>query len=157
MKFIKKHLTAIIVTLICLILVILAAFAVYRMFYPSNDKSIYGKRLDNAPLISDDVISKIKEKLNNSKIVNTIEYNTSVKTMKFYIDVKENTKIENSKKLSEIIIENLNEDIIKFYDISVYLTQTSGDNKEYPAIGYHAKGTDKFNWVINKEVDNSEE
>lgn len=157
MKFIKKHLTAIIVTFICLLLVILAAFAVYRMFYPSNDKSVYGNRLDNAPEISSEMISKIKEKMINSEIVNTIDYNTTVKTMKFYVDVKDNTKIESAKKLSNIVIENLTDDIINFYDISIYLTQKNGKMKEYPAIGYHSKGDDKFNWVINKEVEDSEE
>ena len=157
MKFIKKHLTAIIVTIICLLLVILAAFAVYRMFYPSNDKSVYGNRLDNAPEISSEMISKIKEEIINSEIVNTIEYNTTVKTMKFYIDVKDNTKIESAKKLSNIVIENLTDDIINFYDISIYLTQKNGKMKEYPAIGYHSKGNKVFNWVINKEVEDSEE
>ena len=157
MKFIKKHLTAIIVTIICLVLLVLAAFAVYRMFYPSSDKSVYGSRVDDAPEITNEVISDIKTKVLDSKIVNTIEYNTSVKTMKFYIDVKDDTKITKAQDLSDIVIENLSEDIIKFYDISIYLTQKTGVMLEYPAIGYHAKESDKFNWVINKEVESSEE
>jgi len=156
MKFIKKHLTAIVVILIVISLLVLAGFAVYRMFYPSNDKSVYGNRLDGAPEISNEVITKIKEELNNSKIINTVEYNKTVKTMKFYIDVKEDTKIAASQELGNIVIKNLSDDILKFYDISIYLTQKNGQMKEYPAIGYHAKESNKFNWTINKEVEDSE-
>ena len=42
MKFIKQYKTVLILLVISLFLIILAAFAVYRMFYPSNDKSVYG-------------------------------------------------------------------------------------------------------------------
>ena len=157
MKFIKKHLTAIIVTLICILLLILAGFAVYRMFYPSNDKDIYGKRLENAPQINNEIILKIKDEVLESKLVNTIEYNTNVKTMKFYIDVKEDTKITKAQELSNIVIKNLSDDIVNFYDISIYLTQKNGEMVEYPAIGYHAKESNKFNWVVNKEVKTNEE
>lgn len=156
MKFIKRHLTALIITFICLLLIVLAALAVYRMFYPSNDKSFYGDRLNDAPEIGSEMISKIKEEMIDSEIVNTVEYNTTVKTMKFFIDVKDNVKIVKAQGLSSIIIKNLNDEIIKFYDISIYLTQKTGEMEEYPIIGYHPKESDAFNWVINKEVNDSE-
>lgn len=157
MKFIKKYKTALIIAFVCILLMVLAFFAVYRMFYPSNDKSVYGNRLDNAPIISDEVISKIKEDLLKTELIESFEYKTSVKTMKFYIDVKSTTKVDKAKNLSETIIANLTDDITNFYDISIYLTQKNGENVEYPAIGYHAKGEKTFNWVVNKEVSDIEE
>lgn len=157
MKFIKKHLTAIVVTIVCLILLILAAFAVYRMFYPSNDKSVYGDRLGGAPEISNEDISSIKDKINDTEFVNTIEFKESVKTLKFYIDVKGDVKIEDAKDLGDIVLEGFSADVVEFYDIAIYLTQKTGKMEEYPAIGQNAKGSKKINWVVNKEVLDSEE
>lgn len=157
MKFIKKHLTAIIVVLVCLILLILAGFAVYRMFYPSNDKSVYGDRLNNAPDVTDETINKIKEELNATDLVNSVTYKQSVTTLKFFIDVKEDVKIAKAKELGDIVIKGLETKVVEFYDVAVYLTQNSGEMKEYPAIGQHAKASKEFNWVVNKEVSSSEE
>ncbi len=156
MKFIKKYKTVLILLVVCLFLMILASFAVYRMFYPSNDKSVYGDRLINAPEISSEVIDKIEKEITNTNLVSSFKYRTSVKTMVFTIDVKENTQITDAEKLSEKIINNLSSDIIDFYDISVYLIQSSAKLKEYPAIGYSSKGDKTFNWIINKEVASSE-
>ena len=156
MKFIKKYKTILIMLVVCLLLMILAAFAVYRMFYPSNDKSVYGNRLDNAPAIEESVISKIKEEVLKTNLVSDFEYRTSVKTMKFYIDVKSTTKFEDATKLSDKIIANLSNDVIDFYDISIYLKQPEGEYKEYPAIGYSAKESKEFSWLINKEVEANE-
>ena len=149
MKFIKRHITAIIVTIIVLVLLVLAGFAVYRMFYPSNEKSVCGQR-GNGPVITEEILSSIKD----SELINTISYDLGLceTTIKVYIDVKDNVKIKDAQKLGEKIKENMTDEAIKFYDISVYLTQSAGEFKEYPAIGYHSKGGEKFNWVINKEV-----
>ena len=157
MEFIKKHLTAIIVALVCLVLLILAGFAIYRMFYPSNDKSVYGDRLSNAPQVTDEAINKIKEDINATELVNSVTYNQSVTTLKFFIDVKEDVKIAKAQELGDIVIENLESKVLEFYDIAVYLTQNNGEMKEYPAIGQHAKSSKAFSWVVNKEVSSSEE
>ena len=154
MKFIKRHITAIIVTIVCLILMILAAFAVYRMFYPSNEKSVCGDR-GNGPEITDSVLSNIKD----NEIVNSASYQLGLceTTIKFYIDVKDDVKIKDAQELGDIIIENLGASSIEFYDAAIYVTQKTGEMKEYPAIGQKAKGSKKINWDVNKEVSDSEE
>ncbi len=157
MKFIKKYRTILILLVVCLLLMVLAAFAVYRMFYPSNDKSVYGDRLNGAPTITEDIINKIKEEIEDYDFVESFKYRTSVKTMVFNIDVASGTKIDKAQKLSEEIINNLTSDIIDFYDISLYLTQKDGDSVDYPAIGYSSKGSKNFMWTLNKEVSDSEE
>ena len=86
------------------------------------------------------------------QLVDSFKYRTNVKTVIFTIDVKSTTKIADAKKISDKIINNLPNDVIEFYDISIYLVQSSGNSKEYPAIGYSSKGSKEFNWTINKEV-----
>ena len=151
MEFIKKHKVVLVITLVCLILMFLAGFAVYRMFYPSGGKRVYGDRLKNAPEIDTAVINQIKDEMTDTGLVNNIDYITSVTTMKFFIDVKSDTKVEDAQKLTDIILEKLSTKVISFYDIAVYLTQNDGDNPLYPASGYHSNDGEVFNWVLNKE------
>lgn len=157
MKFIKKNLTAIIVIIVCLILMILASFAVYRMFYPSNDKSVYGDRSEGFEQISEETINKIEDEIVKTNLVNSVthKYNASKTSLIFFIDVKDTTKIDEAKKLNEYVINNLNKDILGTYDITINLTQKTGTMVEYPAVGQHSEGS-KFYWVINKEVEDSE-
>lgn len=157
MEFVKKHKSVVVVTLICLVLFILAFLAVYRMFYPSNSKSVYGNRLDNAPLIDNAVIEKIKKEIVATDLVEEISYSTNVAIMKFFIDVKADTKVEKAKDLTSIILNNLSTKVIAFYDIEVYFTEKTEKNSNYPLIGYHSKNATEFSWAGNVSGDLDEE
>lgn len=159
MNFIKKHITAIIVTLVCLTLLVLAAFAVYRMFYPSNDKSVHGDRGVGLVSVTDADLATVAEKIYATKNVNKVTHNiSSSKTaIKFFVDVKSDVKIKKAQELEKVVLENFSAEIIDSYEISIYLTQKEGEMIEYPATGQKAKESKKFNWVLNKEVSSSEE
>lgn len=146
MKFMKKNKTIVIVGIICLVLFILMAFAVYRMFYPSSG-SVYGDRLDNAPEIDNAVIEQIKSKIMDSNLVEEVKYETNVAVMKFFISVKDSTKLADVQKLGDIILDTLSTKVISFYDIEVYLTNEN--NEQYPSIGYHSKSASSFSWTNN--------
>ena len=146
MKFMKKNKTIVIVGIICLVLFILMAFAVYRMFYPSSG-SVYGDRLDNAPEIDNAVIEQIKSKIMDSNLVEEVKYETNVAVMKFFISVKDSTKLDDAQKLGDIILDTLSTKVTSFYDIEVYLTNEN--NEQYPSIGYHSKSASSFSWTNN--------
>lgn len=146
MKYIEKNKTAVIVGVICLVLFILMAFAIYRMFYPSNG-SVYGDRLDGAPEIDKAVIEKIKNQIVDTNLVEEVNYETNVVTMKFFVSVKDSTKLDDAKKIGDIILDTLSTKVINFYDIEIYLTNEK--NEEYPAIGYHSKNASSFSWIDN--------
>ena len=146
MKFMKKNKTIVIVGIICLVLFILMAFAVYRMFYPSSE-SVYGDRLDNAPEIDNAVIEQIKSKIIDSNLVKEVKYETNVAVMKFFISVKDSTKLADAQKLGDIILDTLSTKVTSFYDIEVYLTNEN--NEQYPSIGYHSKSASSFSWTNN--------
>ena len=156
MEFIKNHKATIIVTLVCIILVILVGFTVYSMFYPSNDKSLYNDRLEGAKEIDNAVIEQIKIEMGKTNLTNNVEYSTSVRTMKFFIDVKKNVKAKELEKLTDIILEKLSTKIIGFYDIQVSFTQKEGTFNEYPAMAYHSKNAEEFSWTLNKSGENDE-
>lgn len=159
MGFIKRHKTSLIIAVVCLILIILACFAIYRMFYPSNSTSIYGNRLENAKEIDNNVIEQIKSSINESGLVTDVKYEKKVATMRFFIYVKSDTDLDDAKKFSDVILNSLSDEVITFYDIEIFLTDPQGINKDYPAIGYHSKSAEEFSWTSNvvEDGENDEE
>ena len=153
MNYIKKNKTTVIVAIICLVLVVLMGVAVYRMFYPSNG-SVYGDRQENAPEIDNVVNEKIKNKIMDSDLVEEVNYNTNVTTMKFFIKVKDSAKLEKVQALSDIILDTLSTKVVSFYDIEIYLTNEN--NSSYPSIGYHSKNAESFSWTNNVGDENEE-
>lgn len=147
MNFIKEHKTGIIVGVVCLVLVILMFIAIYSMFNPSNSKDIYGSRLDGEVVISESEIENVKSRLEESGITNTITYNKNVRIVKFIINVKDDTKVEDSYKLGDIILNNLSKEVLSYYDIELYITSNL---ESYPVIGYHSKSAETFTWTINR-------
>lgn len=147
MKFIKEHKTGLIVGIVCLALAILVFVAVYSMFNPSNSKDIYGSRLDNEIAVSDNDVENVKTKLNETGIVNTITYNKNVRIIKFIINVKDDTEVEDSYELGNVILENFSKEILEYYDVEVYVTSNTDS---YPMIGYCSKNADIFTWTLNR-------
>lgn len=139
MKFIKSHKTAIVITTICLILVVLAGVAFYKLMFPSNAEDANGDRLVNAPEVDQAIIEQILGGIKENKGVVSATYNKNVRILKFIIDTKD-MKLNNAKKLVSVIENKLNNEVLEYYDIEVFLTQENG--KDYPCIGYRAKGID---------------
>ena len=90
MKFIKKHKTVLIICLISFCLIFLSCFAVYRMFYPNSENN----RLSNAPEVDDKVIEQIKNIIMDSKLVTEVKYEKKIATMKFFIEVNQDVKLD---------------------------------------------------------------
>lgn len=152
MKFIRTHRTPIIIISICFVLMLLATLAVYKMFNPDSEKGVYGDRLQNAPVIDEAIIEQIKLQILNTEKANKVDYRTSVAIMKFTINVNENTKLEEAKKLPNIILEKLSTTVLGFYDIEVYLIKDN--DPSYPIIAYRSKNAENFSFVLNRSSEN---
>lgn len=151
MNFIKTHQKTMIVILTCLILIILAMFAIYKMFYPNSSKSVYGERLKNAPEIDNAVVERIKQDIGNNSAVKSVDYQLNGRIIKFFIDTKENTKKEDAQALTSILTDAFSTTILQYYDITIYYTQTEKeDSTDFPMIGYHSKDAKEFTFTINK-------
>lgn len=148
MEFIKAHKTSIVVTTVIVLLLILASFAIYRMFYPNGSRDIHGDRLEGAPEIDAAVIEKIKEGFTKSTIVESIDYKTNVRIMKFFVNIKNDSKQEDVLKLTDIITSQLSTTVMNYYDIEVYFMNDT--NESYPMIAYLTKGSKEFKYTYNK-------
>ena len=145
----KKHKGLFICLGVLLVLGILAVVGIKKLVFPDDSKSKYGDRLEgieNVP-ISNDTIEEIKEAFLKNENVVDFNYNLSGKIIKVIIKVKEDTKIEDSKILGDIILKSLSDDQKKFYDIQ-YSVDCEKENDLYPMMGYKHKTKDAFSWTI---------
>lgn len=151
MNFIKTHQKTTIAIVACLILIILAMFAIYRMFYPNSSKSVYGDRTKNAPEIDQAVVERIKDNIENKGLTNSVSEKVNGPIIKFFIDTKKGTSVKDAQDLTIIITDNFSTSILQYYDIEVYITQKEDEIvNEFPMIGYHSKDAEEFTFVLNK-------
>lgn len=152
----KKHRGLIICLGVLLILGIVSFFALKNLFYPDGSKNKYGDRLNGIEehKIKDETFNEMKETfLKNEKVVD-FSYNITGKIIKIFVKVKEDTKVDSAKELSDIISKNLSEEDKSFYDILYYIT-CEGENELYPVLGSKHKNADIFSWTV--KIDRPEE
>lgn len=153
MEFIKKHKVLLICLGVLLVLIIVALLAIKAYLYPDNSKDKYGNRLDGIDevVISNEVISKIETTIKEEKGVVDCEYLLTGKIIKVFVTVDGTVDITSAKKLSSVILDNLDESQKSFYDIQYYV-DCSEENELYPIIGSKHKTSATFVWTEKKGV-----
>ena len=154
-----KHKKLFICLGVLLVLFIITIIGIKKLVYPDSSISKYGDRLDgiNDPNIK---ISKETEKemetmfLNNENVTD-FDYELTGIIIKVFITVKEDTKIDTAKELSDIILRNLTDDQKNFYDIS-YSAECNCENELYPIMGSKHRTANVFSWTI-KNIEKGEE
>ena len=148
----KKHKGLFICLGVLIILGIVAFIGVKKLVYPDSSKNKYGDRLAGIEehKISDEVISEMKETFLKNENVIDFDYVLTGKIIKVFVKVKEDTKVDDAKALSDIITKNISEDDQKFYDILYYVT-CEGENDLYPVLGSKHKTSELFIWTVKLE------
>ena len=138
-------------TTICLILfviLIIAGFISYKIFFPSNGKPLYGNRLDGIEEVSldNEQLNEIKNTLKEQKIVTDVETDIKGRIINIIITVKEDTKLVDAKKLTSIFMTKIEEKQKKYLDIQVFLKNEKENIDGYPTIGYMGKDETEFKY-----------
>lgn len=148
MKFIKKHINIIVWITIALAL-LLVAIMIKGFFFPSDNKVIYGTRLEGRDKV------KITEKKKN-EIKDAIKDATKSSTVRvagriIYIvaEVNEDMSVDSSKELGNKALESLSEEEKNYYDVQVMLDKTS-DQDHFPIIGYKHHTKTAITWTKNR-------
>lgn len=121
----------------------------YNLMFAGSGKPLYGNRLDGISKvkITDDEMNTIISKLKEEEIVDKASYNIKGRILNVHITVKDDTKLDDSKKLTSIIVSDIKEEQKKFYDIQVFLN-INGENVDgYPTIGYLNKNSSNFKYT----------
>ena len=146
-NFFRKYKKIIIIVVIVLV-IIGVILGLFSLVAPDYRKSLYGNRLEsiNDHKIDSEKIADIKKDVKKLDFVSSIDYNLKGKIMNFVIVVTKDTKVTESKKIGNDILDKLDKNEKDNYDIQVFLiSDEKSDN--YPVIGYKHKTSDELVWT----------
>lgn len=148
MKFFKKHMKESIFLTVFLVIIFTCLITFLIMWFGGNGDK-YGTRLEGikeVPL-SDSYLNEISSAVKDEKTVSKATIDVEGRLVNIIINVKDETSLDDAKKLSGIVKDNFTKDELAFYDIQIFVVD-SGTNKEsnYPIIGYKHKTSNDFVW-----------
>ncbi|MCI9234184.1 MAG: hypothetical protein HFH08_06330 [Bacilli bacterium] len=149
LKFLKRHIIAVIVIIILFIISIALFILVRQMLGSGNEGTIYGNRLDGIEKVGlkEATLEKIATEMKKNEYVKKVTHRIEGKTINFTVDVAPGTSVENSKKVVEPMLTILTEQERAFYDIQIFITcKEQADSEGYPMNGYKHRTSSEFVW-----------
>ncbi len=149
-KYIKNH-KIVVVAVIFAILLLTLLFVITKTFFSGDEKALYGNRLDGIESVKvtkkeqRDIISKIED----DSAVSKCEYDLQGKIINILITVNNDVGTDTAKALPNKILEVLDTDQKKFYDIQVFINKAEKSN-DFPIIGYKQNTKDGFSWTKDR-------
>ena len=149
-RFLKKNKYTTIALLVFIILVVLFAQFV-NIFFPRQGEAIYGNRLDgiNEVKITAQQYEAIENVLTEEDSVLTAEAELKGRLLNVIVDLKDDVSKETAKELPKKVLEQLEEDKIKYYDIQVFLKKKNED-ASFPIIAYKHHKKDGFSYTKDR-------
>lgn len=140
MNYIKEH-KGFIALVICGLIIAIFVIIVVKNFFLNKSDTVYGERFDDRVEITDMSLTNLEQALLASEYVETASTSYNAGIINIIIDVKKEVSLKTAKTLSALALENLDQKIVKDYDIQIYLTRKTeelkdGETSDYPAIGY---------------------
>lgn len=125
MRFMKKHkLTTFIIIIYIAIIIVL--YFLYKIFMGSNGLPVYGDRLDgieNVPITNEQKTKLVNDLKANSDVIKVSEPHLSGRTYNVVIYVTDVDKVDNAKKLADIVTKNLDDKQNEYYDVQVFIAK----------------------------------
>ena len=149
MRCIKKH--KLLIGILVLFLIILIGILLIigpSLFFNSN--KLYGNRLNGIEehKISDTTVNEIKNAIKEKDNIKDVNYKRVGRILNFEIKVSNDINIDETKSLSNIILEKIDDEDKKYYDIQLFLVSDE-ESEIYPKIGYKHKTSESFVWSNN--------
>lgn len=153
MNFIRKNKFVIIAIGIFLILVFVI-FQIANIFFPEGGEALYGDRLDGIEEVelTDKKLESIASSIEEDAAVKNAKVSVAGKIVEVIITVQDDTSTDTAKGLNTKVLESLDDDEKKFYDIQIFLTKET-DANDFPIIGYKHHSKDSFSWTKDREAE----
>ena len=152
-KFIKKYRYTLILLLVFVLLCVLA-LKVKEVLVPDEGKATYGERLkdiSNHPII-DDVYSKILEEFEKDDKVLKIDHRLQGKILNYYITVDDKLSVKDAKGKGEKVVSLLDDDILSYYSVQLYLIKNDETLNNFPIIGLKDPLSKTISWTKDREI-----
>ena len=108
---------------IILLLCIIAIMVVVLKYFVGSRSSVYGNRFDNMKVkITDKQQNEYTQKLEENVNVEKVRFRVSNKTLYISVKFKDDTKLDDAKKIIDESLVNFTDDVKDTYDISTLST-----------------------------------
>lgn len=152
MKFIKKYKKEFILLLAAALIILFCGIAFIVMWFAGGSDK-YGDRLDGIKKVElsngylNDMVGFIKDGKN---YVSNVTYNVEGRLVSFMVTVIDDTDVDSTKSMGDILIENFTKKELAYYDIQLYVIDSGKkEDTRYPIIGYKHKTSENFVWSNN--------
>ncbi|MBQ2640332.1 MAG: hypothetical protein IJF92_06215 [Bacilli bacterium] len=150
MNFIKKNKFTVLAVVVFLILILLLV-QIKNIFFPNEEKAIYGNRLEGSSSvkISDSKKKFIENNITSDGIANKASVRVSGRIIEVMITVESETSVDVAKELTDKILDTLNKSEEHYYDVQVFINK-SEETSNFPIIGYKHHKKKHFAWTKNR-------
>ena len=140
-------------TIIAVVIFIIVVFFLYQakeLFFPNEGKAIYGDRLVGKVEVEDEVYKNVESKIKESDKVKSVKIRESGKLINISIVVQGDTSIEDSKKLTDNILDSFTESQKGYYDYQVFISKEEEAENNFPIIAYKHHNSAGFVWTKDR-------
>ena len=149
-RYIKEH-KVVVAAVIFMLIIIAIAFVIKGTFYSNSENAVYGNRLDGIKEVKIDSNQKdeIINNLEGDSAVKKATYKLQGKIINITITVNDDIGLDTAKSLSDKVLEKLEDNQKKYFDIQVFIKKES-DANDFPIIGYKHHAKEKFSWTKDR-------
>jgi len=154
-KFMKKNKFTT-VAIVFFILFFILILGTKNLFFPNAGTAIYGDRLADLKEITKDEKENVQNKLKENDEVVDAKVEVKGKIVKTFITVKDEVELKKAKEIGNQVKNNLTEETLKNYDLSIYISKENKELNNFPIAGTKHIKDDNISWSKDREITTSE-
>ena len=157
-KFIKNHRYTLILLLVFVLLCILG-YKAKEILVPDEGKATYGERLKDISKhpIAKEVYDKIEEEYKKDDKVLKVSKKLQGKILNYFITIDDKVSVKDAKAEGEKLLTFLDEDILGYYSIQIYLIKEDKTLNNFPMIGMKDPLSKNISWTKERDIKVSED
>ena len=150
MEFLKKNKFTVVAVAVFLIVVLLLV-QIKNIFFPGEEKAIYGNRLEASSnvKISNSKKKSIENNLTSDGIVEKASVRVSGRIVEVMIIANSNASVDEAKTVADKVTDKLNSSEKSYYDVQVFINKNE-KTSNFPIIGYKHHKKKHFSWTKNR-------
>jgi len=137
--------------IIFFLIVFALLYPVKELFFPDGGDANYGDRLDGMVEMNKEELTTLKEELKKETVVKEVEADTKGRILNVIITVEKDVSLKKAKEIGAKSKDYLKEEILKDYDIQVFMKKDEKEENDFPIIGYKSKLDEDFSWTKDRE------
>lgn len=144
LKWISKHkkiLIIIFIIFIALLIVFVSLKKVMNFLSPSTKESVYGDRCDSVKNIkvTEEDKTNVKNLIAGYENIEFVSMEVECKLIDIIINVTADQDFNIIDEMSKQLLTVINPEVVKNYDIQLFVTSSNPEDQNYPKIGTHHK------------------